>query len=84
MLTEALGRAVSSPDWTADGRGILVTVTDDRGRVLRADGSVVPGLYATGNSSASMVGAVYPGPGAPLGTAMVFGSLAVQDMAPTR
>ncbi|HEY0904773.1 MAG TPA: FAD-dependent oxidoreductase [Marmoricola sp.] len=59
-------------------------VTDDRGRVLREDGSLVLGLYATGNSSASMVGAVYPGPGAPLGTAMVFGSLAVQDMASTR
>jgi 3-oxosteroid 1-dehydrogenase len=56
-------------------------VTDARGRVLRGDGSVITGLYATGNSSASVVGAVYPGPGAPLGTAMVFGSLAVQDLA---
>jgi 3-oxosteroid 1-dehydrogenase len=56
-------------------------VTDARGRVLRADGSVIVGLYATGNSSASVVGAVYPGPGVPLGTAMVFGSLAVQDLA---
>jgi len=56
-------------------------VTDTRGRVLRSDGSVIPGLYATGNSSASVVGAVYPGPGVPLGTAMVFASLAVQDLA---
>jgi 3-oxosteroid 1-dehydrogenase len=56
-------------------------VTDARARVLRDDGSAIAGLYATGNSSASVVGAVYPGPGAPLGTAMVFGSLAVQDMA---
>jgi 3-oxosteroid 1-dehydrogenase len=56
-------------------------VTDSAGRVLREDGSVIAGLYATGNSSASVVGAVYPGPGAPLGTAMVFGSLAVQHMA---
>jgi 3-oxosteroid 1-dehydrogenase len=56
-------------------------VTDARARVLRHDGTVISGLYATGNSSASLVGAVYPGPGAPLGTAMVFGSLAVQDMA---
>ena len=56
-------------------------VTSARSRVLRADGSAIPGLYATGNSSASVVGAVYPGPGAPLGTAMVFGSLAVQDLA---
>jgi 3-oxosteroid 1-dehydrogenase len=56
-------------------------VTDAHGRVLRADGSAIAGLYATGNSSASVVGAVYPGPGAPLGTAMAFGSLAVQDLA---
>jgi 3-oxosteroid 1-dehydrogenase len=56
-------------------------VTDAHARVLRGDGSVIAGLYATGNSSASVVGAVYPGPGAPLGTAMVFGSLAVQDLA---
>ncbi|MGY2874470.1 3-oxosteroid 1-dehydrogenase [Marmoricola sp. URHA0025 HA25] len=56
-------------------------VTDANGRVLRPDGSAIAGLYATGNSSASVVGAVYPGPGAPLGTAMVFASLAVQDLA---
>jgi 3-oxosteroid 1-dehydrogenase len=58
-------------------------VTDARGRVLRDDGTAIAGLYATGNSSASVVGTVYPGPGAPLGTAMVFGSLAVRDMAGT-
>jgi 3-oxosteroid 1-dehydrogenase len=58
-------------------------VTDAHGRVLRADGTAIAGLYATGNSSASVVGAVYPGPGAPLGTAMVFGSLAVQHLALT-
>jgi 3-oxosteroid 1-dehydrogenase len=56
-------------------------VTDAHGRVLRPDGSAIAGLYATGNSSASVVGAVYPGPGAPLGTAMVFGALAIQDIA---
>lgn len=56
-------------------------VTDAAGRVLREDGTAIAGLYATGNSSASVVGAVYPGPGAPLGTAMVFGSLAVQHLA---
>lgn len=55
-------------------------VTDVAARVLRPDGSVIPGLYATGNSSASMFGAVYPGPGAPLGSAMVFASLAVRDL----
>jgi 3-oxosteroid 1-dehydrogenase len=56
-------------------------VTDATGRALREDGSVIAGLYATSNSAANAFGAFYPGPGAPLGTAMVFGSLAVQDMA---
>jgi len=55
-------------------------VTDAVGRVLREDGSVIPGLYACGNTSASVFGSVYPGPGAPLGSAMVFASLAVRDI----
>jgi len=55
-------------------------VTDASGRALREDGSVVAGLYATGNAAANAFGAVYPGPGAPLGTAMVFASLAVRDL----
>lgn len=55
-------------------------VTDTAGRVLRGDGSPIAGLYAASNSAASMFGGVYPGPGAPLGSAMVFASLAVRDM----
>ncbi len=54
--------------------------TDPSGRVLRTDDTPISGLYAAGNTSASMAGAVYPGPGIPIGTAMVFSSLAVQDM----
>lgn len=56
-------------------------VTDAAGRVLREDGTPIAGLYAAGNSSASMFGAVYPGPGAPLGSAMVFAALAIRDLA---
>jgi 3-oxosteroid 1-dehydrogenase len=59
-------------------------VTDAAGRALRDDGSVIAGLYATGNAAANAFGAVYPGPGAPLGTAMVFGSLAVQELVSAR
>lgn len=55
-------------------------VTDDAARVLREDGSSITGLYAVGNTAASVFGAVYPGPGAPLGSAMVFASLAVRDL----
>jgi 3-oxosteroid 1-dehydrogenase len=56
-------------------------VTDEAGRVLdAATGSPIPGLYATSNSVASVFGSRYPGPGAPLGAAMVLGSLAVRDV----
>ena len=54
--------------------------TDVDARVLGADDQPLPGLYATGNASASLSGACYPGPGVPIGTAMVFGWRAVQDM----
>lgn len=57
--------------------------TDPAGRVLRTDGGPIPGLYAAGNTSASLTGPVYPGPGIPIGTAMVFSSLAAQDMTGT-
>lgn len=55
-------------------------VTDAAGRVLREDGTAIAGLYASSNSTASVFGGVYPGPGAPLGSAMVFASLAVRDL----
>jgi 3-oxosteroid 1-dehydrogenase len=56
-------------------------VCDERSRVLREDGSVIPGLYATGNVSASVMGNEYAGPGATIGPAIVFGYLAAKDAA---
>jgi 3-oxosteroid 1-dehydrogenase len=56
-------------------------VTDVDANVLREDGSAIPGLFATGNTMASMTGPFYPAPGCPIGTAMVFGYRAVQAMA---
>jgi 3-oxosteroid 1-dehydrogenase len=55
--------------------------TDDRARVLRADGSVIDGLYAAGNTSALVMGRSYAGPGATIGPAMTFGYLAALDAA---
>ncbi|WP_413098229.1 FAD-binding protein [Streptomyces sp. Inha503] len=55
--------------------------TDPSARVLRVDGSVIQGLYAAGNSMASVAGPFYPGPGTPIGSAMVFGHLAARHMA---
>ncbi|MBO2458051.1 3-ketosteroid-delta-1-dehydrogenase [Actinomadura violacea] len=49
---------------------------DGTARVLRADGSVIPGLYATGNTAANAFGSVYPGAGATIGQGLVFGHIA--------
>jgi 3-oxosteroid 1-dehydrogenase len=54
-------------------------VTDEDGRALRPDGSVIDGLYAAGNTSAPVMGHTYAGPGATIGPAMVFGYLAALD-----
>jgi 3-oxosteroid 1-dehydrogenase len=55
--------------------------TDERARVLRADGSVIDGLYAAGNTSALVMGRSYAGAGATIGPAMTFGYLAALDAA---
>jgi 3-oxosteroid 1-dehydrogenase len=51
-------------------------VTDEHARVLREDGSPIEGAYAIGNTSASVMGDTYPGPGSTLGPAMTFGYIA--------
>jgi 3-oxosteroid 1-dehydrogenase len=58
--------------------------TDERARVLRADGSVIEGLYAAGNTSAMVMGRSYAGPGATIGPAMTFGYLAALHAASAR
>lgn len=55
--------------------------TDARARVLREDGSVIPGLYAAGNASAAVMGHSYAGAGSTIGPAMTFGYIAARDIA---
>jgi hypothetical protein len=55
--------------------------TDASSRVLREDGSVIPGLYAAGDTMAAVAGEHYPAPGTPIGSCMVFSYLAAMDMA---
>jgi len=53
-------------------------LTDEHGRVLDESGDVIPGLYAAGNTTASVMGRTYPGPGSTIGPAAVFGYLAAK------
>jgi succinate dehydrogenase/fumarate reductase flavoprotein subunit len=55
--------------------------TDARARVLDGRGAPVPGLYATGNDMASIMGGNYPAGGITLGPAMAFGYVAGCDLA---
>ena len=53
-------------------------VTDVNARVLREDGSIIKGLYATGISTASVMGRCYPGAGSSVGPSFVWGYIAAK------
>ncbi len=55
--------------------------TDENARVLRADDTVITGLYAVGNTSAAVMGRSYAGAGATIGPAMAFGYVAAEHIA---
>jgi succinate dehydrogenase/fumarate reductase flavoprotein subunit len=54
-------------------------VTDERARVLDAQGEAIPGLYAVGADAHSPMGGVYTAPGITIGPGLVFGYLAARD-----
>jgi succinate dehydrogenase/fumarate reductase flavoprotein subunit len=56
-------------------------LTDERARVLDANGRPVPKLFACGNDMNSIMDGAYPGPGITLGPALVFGYIAAHTMA---
>jgi 3-oxosteroid 1-dehydrogenase len=56
-------------------------VYNANGQVLRTDGAVIDGLYATGNTSAAVMGNDYAGAGATIGPAMVFGYIGARHAA---
>lgn len=62
-------------------------VTDEHARVVDDHGRPIPGLYGAGNCTATVMGRTYPGPGATLGPAVVFGVLGARHAiagSPTR
>lgn len=77
----ALGPLAKAPFYAAQifpadvgtGGGLL---TDEHARVLGADGAPLPGLYATGNITATVLGRDYFGSGASISYTMAFGYLA--------
>jgi len=56
-------------------------VTDTNARVLREDGTPIEGLYATGTTTASVMGRYYPGAGASLGPSFTWGFVAAKHAA---
>ncbi len=56
-------------------------LTNASAQVLNKEGEVIEGLYAIGNTAASVTGRYYPGAGATLGPAMTFGFVAAEHIA---
>jgi predicted oxidoreductase len=55
-------------------------MTDGRARVLKADGTIIPRLYAVGTDMNSPMGGTYPGAGIVLGTGLTFGYVAARSI----
>jgi 3-oxosteroid 1-dehydrogenase len=51
-------------------------LTDEHARVVDKEGSPIKGLYAAGNTTASVMGRTYPGPGSTIGPATTFAYIA--------
>jgi succinate dehydrogenase/fumarate reductase flavoprotein subunit len=56
-------------------------VIDEHAQVVDFGNAPIPGLYASGNVAASVFGVAYPGGGATLGQAAVFGMIAGRELA---
>ena len=54
---------------------------DEFARATRPDGSVIDGLYATGNCAGNAFGSYYPGPGATIGQGLTFAYIAAAHAA---
>ena len=59
-------------------------ITDEHAQVLDSDDRVIAGLYATGNTTATVMGRTYPGAGASIASSMVFGYVAARHAAGRR
>jgi 3-oxosteroid 1-dehydrogenase len=56
-------------------------VCDSNARVMKPDGSVIEGLYATGTTTAGVMGRAYPGAGCSIGPSFTWGFVAAKHAA---
>ena len=56
-------------------------ITNEHAQVLDETDTPIPGLYATGNVTATVMGRTYPGAGASIANTMVFGYVAAHHAA---
>jgi 3-oxosteroid 1-dehydrogenase len=56
-------------------------ITNEHAQVLDEQDRVIEGLYATGNTTATVMGRTYPGAGASIASTMVFGYVAARHAA---
>jgi 3-oxosteroid 1-dehydrogenase len=56
-------------------------ITNEHAQVLDEQNRVIEGLYATGNTTATVMGRTYPGAGASIANTMVFGYVAARHAA---
>jgi 3-oxosteroid 1-dehydrogenase len=56
-------------------------ITNEHAQVLDQQDRVIEGLYATGNTTATVMGRTYPGAGASIANTMVFGYVAARHAA---
>lgn len=59
-------------------------ITNEHAQVLDEQDRVIEGLYATGNTTATVMGRTYPGAGASIASSMVFGYVAARHAAGRR
>jgi 3-oxosteroid 1-dehydrogenase len=59
-------------------------ITNEYAQVLDQQDQVIDGLYATGNTTATVMGRTYPGAGASIANTMVFGYVAARHAAGRR
>ena len=66
-------RVLPADDGTCGG-----VITNEHAQVLDEQDQVIDGLYATGNTTATVMGRTYPGAGASIANTMVFGYVAAR------